>query len=72
MHLADLIVHATGCSSAVVVAGHALRVRTRKLPDGAVCAMVPRSDGETFVVYDPDKPGAVEHTAAMLRGHDFA
>lgn len=45
-----------------------LKLMRRGLPDHAVCAILPMlADGLLRVVYDPDKPDALEHVSEMLR-----
>lgn len=66
-HLAELL---TALDSRFVVqfADGAIRVLGRSLPGEAVCAILPEQPDKVLrIVYDPNKPNALSHTAAMLQ-----
>jgi hypothetical protein len=65
-HLTDLLI-ALDSRFVVEFAGGAIRVIGRNLPNQAVCAILPpQPDGVLRLVYDPNKPNALEHTRTML------
>lgn len=66
-HLAELLA-ALDSRFVVQFAGGDIRVLGRTLPEPAVCAILPaQPDNVLRIVYDPNKPNALSHTATMLQ-----
>lgn len=68
-HLVELLTALCG-SYDVDLAGGRMRLLSRTLPGGAVCAILPDAgDGVLRLVYDTSKPNAFQHAQAMVLEH---